>query len=223
MTPEEDNGQRYRIIATRLAAARRASGMNQIQVAQKIGQKNMTQVSLWESGDRLPKLFDLIKMSQIYAVPMDFICGLSNDAIADAPENNQAFLANIISQAIMNSHTSWLTTTAKSISTTLNGRGQDRTELREAGKALGELRKAFDRFVELNPVFEEDMAGGASLTKRLEHLEELLCAANSRIDEELNQRELFDREISLADNQFCNRMYQDVEVSVNQQLLDLTA
>jgi transcriptional regulator with XRE-family HTH domain len=222
MTPEEDKDQRYRTIATRLAAARRASGMNQLQVAQKIGQKNMTQVSLWESGDRLPKLFDLIDMSQIYAVPLDFICGLSNDAIADAPENNQSFLANMVTQAIMNSHTSWLTTTAKSISTTINGRGQDRSDLREAGNALSDLRKAFNRFVELNPAFEEDMAGGASLTMRLNDLEKLLNAANTRIADELNQRELFDREISLADGQFSNRMYQDVQVSVNQQLLDLT-
>lgn len=223
MTPEEDNGERYRIIATRLSAARRASGMNQIQVAQKIGQKNMTQVSLWESGDRLPKLFDLIKMSQIYAVPMDFICGLSDDAIADAPENNQAFLANLISQAIMSNHTSWLSATTKSISATINGRGQDRIDLRDAAKALGELRKAFDRFVELNPAFEEDMAGSASLMSRLEKLEALVQTANSRIQDELNQRAMIDREISLADDQFTRRMTQDVGLSVNQQLLDLAS
>ncbi|MNG16247.1 hypothetical protein D3C84_1001410 [compost metagenome] len=94
--------------------------------------------------------------------------------------------------------------------------------MREAGNSLVDLRKAFDRFVELNPAFEEDMAGGASLAKRLNDLEQLLTASNERIADELNQRELFDREISLADSQFCNRMYQDVEISVNQQLLDLT-
>lgn len=223
MTPEEDNGERYRIIATRLSAARRASGMNQIQVAQKIGQKNMTQVSLWESGDRLPKLFDLIKMSQIYAVPMDFICGLSDDAIADAPENNQSFLANLISQAIMTNQMSWLSATTKSIATTINGRGQDRIDLRETAKALGDLRKTFDRFVELNPAFEEDMAGSASVLNRLEKLETLVNAANSRIEDELNQRAMIDREISLADDQFTRRMTQDVGLSVNQQLLDLAS
>lgn len=223
MTPEEDNGERYRIIATRLSAARRASGMNQIQVAQRIGQKNMTQVSLWESGDRLPKLFDLIRMAQIYAVPMDFICGLSDDAIADAPENNQAFLANMISQAITTNHMSWLTTTAKSIATTINGRGQDRIDLRDAGKALGELRTALNRFIELNPAFEEDMAGSASVINRFEKLEKVVNSANTRIESELNQRDMIDREISLADGEFARRMGRDVNESVNQQLLDLAS
>jgi hypothetical protein len=180
-------------------------------------------VSLWESGDRLPKLFDLIEMSQIYGVPMDFICGLSDDAIADAPENNQAFLANMISQAIMTNHMGWLSATTKSIATTINGRGQDRIDLRDAAKALGELRSALNRFVELNPAFEEDMAGSASVINRLEKLEKVVNTANSRIESELNQRDMIDREISLADGEFTRRMTKDVGASVNQQLLDLAS
>lgn len=223
MTPEKDIGERYKTIATRLCAARRASGLNQIQVAQRIGQKNMTQVSLWESGDRLPKLMDLIHMAEIYNVPLDFICGLSDDAIADAPENNQAFLANMVTQAIAANHLSWVSSTAKSIAATINGRGQDRTDLVEAGKALTELRKAFDRFVELNPAFEEDMQGSATVVKRLHTLALVVNTANTRIHDEMNQRDQIDREISLADGQFNVRMVRDVGLSVNQQLLDLAS
>lgn len=221
MTPEQERGERYKVIATRLAAARRHAGMNQIEVAKRVGQKNMTQVSLWETGDRLPKLFDLIEMAQIYSVPMDYLCGLSDDWMADAPENNQAFLANVICKAIMTNHTSWASSTAQVISATLAGNSQDRSDLLQVAKAMNEAREAFDTFVKRNPDFD-DYPGGAQLVSRFKTAERMINMASSRISDEVRQRGMMDAEIGVASGQFTARAERDVSVSVNQQLLDLT-
>lgn len=221
MTPEQERGETYKVIATRLAAARRHSGLNQIEVAKRVGQKNMTQVSLWETGDRLPKLFDLIEMAQIYSVPMDFLCGLSDDWLADAPENNQAFIANMISKSIMANHASWATSTAQVISATLAGNTQDRTDLLEVAKAMNAAREAFDTFVKRNPDFD-DYPGGAQLVSRFKTAERMINMASTRIGDEIRQRGMMDAEIGLANGQFNRRAQREVNESVNQQLLDLT-
>lgn len=221
MVEENSTEERYKVIATRLLSARRVSGLNQIQVAQQLGQKNMTQVSLWETGERLPKLTDLIRMSQIYSVPMDFICGLSDDPLADAQENRQGFLANLIGEAISKNHLSWLKATAESVAITIDGHSQDRADLQKIGNDLGLLRKAYARLKELNPEFEEDMRGGATFVKAIETFEETIAAAAGRLDRERRQCETIDQELSIASGAFERRVARDATVSVTQNLLDL--
>lgn len=221
MVEENSSEERFKIIATRLLAARRVSGLNQLQVAQQIGQKNMTQVSLWESGDRLPKLMDLIRMSEIYKVPMDFICGLSDDPLADAQENRQGFLANLIGEAINKSHFSWLKATAESVAVTIDGHSHDRADLHKIGGKLTTLRKAFARLKELNPGFEEDMRGSASLTSAMEQLEEVIESAAARLDRERRQCQIIDEELQVANGDFERRASRESTVSVTQTLLDL--
>lgn len=75
-------------IRERLVMARVMNGMTAVQAAEKLGYKNSTQISQIEAGERkLPNDWQfLLKMSQVYAVSVDFLLGVSpypeRDAIA---------------------------------------------------------------------------------------------------------------------------------------------
>lgn len=219
---QEDVDSLWKIIATRLCAARRVSGMKQPQVAAAVGQKNMTQVSLWESGERRPKLADLIMMAKLYGVPMDFLCGLSNDPLADAPENNQGFLANMISKAIQHNHMSWVQATSQSVAATIRNHGQDRGDLVQAGRLLNDMSKAYARMKELNPGFDDDIRAASTFEAAMSRLYDLIRAAEHRIDDERRQCEIIDREVGIASGEFERNAQRDAESTVNQMMLDIS-
>jgi len=219
---QEDVDSLWKVIATRLCAARRVSGMKQPQVAAAVGQKNMTQVSLWESGERRPKLADLIMMAKLYGVPMDFLCGLSNDPLADAPENNQGFLANMITKAIQTNHMSWVQATSQSVAATIKNHGQDRSDLVQAGKILNDLFKAYNRIKELNPEFDDEVRGASKFESELARLYDLIRVAEHRIDEERRQCEIIDREVGIASGEFERNAQRDAAATVNQMMLDIS-
>ena len=219
---QEDVDSLWKVIATRLCAARRVSGMKQPQVAAAVGQKNMTQVSLWESGERRPKLVDLIMMAKLYGVPMDFLCGLSNDPLADAPENNQGFLANMITKAIQHNHMSWVQATSQSVAATIKNHGQDRSDLVQAGKILSDVFKAYNRIKELNPEFEDEIRGASKFEAELARLYNLIMSAERRIDDERRQCEIIDREVGIASGEFERNAQRDAEATVNQMMLDIS-
>lgn len=221
MSVVEDLDSLGKIIATRLCAARRVSGLKQHQVAEIVGQKNMTQVSLWESGERMPKLTDLIVMARTYGVPMDFLCGLSDDPLADGQENNQGFLTNMISKAIHNNHLSWVQSTAQSVAVAIKSHSQDRIDLKTLGTMLRDVNKAYSRIKELNPSFDDDIRGAATLEAALARVGTLVSDANGRIEEQFRQCEIIERELDIADGEFQRRSQQETSVSVNQLMLDI--
>lgn len=218
----EDLDSLKKTIGTRLKAARRASGMNQPQVAAKVGQKNMTQVSLWETAERMPKLTDLIMMAKLYAVPLDFLVGLSNDPLADREENNQGFLANLVGAAIQRSHLSWLAATTESVAATIKNHGQDRADLLKAGQILRDIAKAYARLKELNPSFDDEIRGLSKLELELANLQALVRGAEERIDREVRQCEIIDREVKIASGEFDRKALADAQATAQQMMFDIT-
>lgn len=208
-------------IAKRLRAARRASGMKQPEVANLVGQKGMTQVSLWEAGKRLPKLEDLINMARIYGVPMDFLCGLSDDPLADREENNQGFLANLISSAIQKNHLSWLNATSQSVAIAIKSQSQDRHDLGKIASRLLEVLRAYERVKELNPGFDEDIRGASNLEDALGKLKDLVSTSTDRINREIRQCEIIEREMEIADSEFATRAKSESITTVAQMMLDI--
>lgn len=218
----EDVSSLGKTIAVRLRAARRVSGMNQPQVAAAVGQKTMTQISLWETGERQPKLSDLVMMARLYGVPMDFLCGLSNDPLADAPENNQGFLANMITKAIHNQHMSWVQATSQSVAAQIKNHGQDRSDLVQASRLLSDVVKAYSRLKELNPDFEDQVRGASKLELELARLSDLIKGAERRIEDERRQCEIIEREVGIATGEFERNAARETEQTVNQMMLDIT-
>lgn len=218
----EDLESLGKIIATRLCAARRVSGLKQHQVAEIVGQKNMTQVSLWESGDRLPKLTDLIMMAKTYGTPMDFLCGLSDDPLADGQENNQGFLTNMISSAIHKNHLSWVQSTAQSVAVAIKAHSLDRLDIQKAATILRDVSKAYARVKELNPTFEDEIRGASTLEVALQRLGQVVADASNRIDDQYRQCEIIEREMGIAGVEFDRKAHADTNVSVTQMMLDIS-
>lgn len=74
-----------RVIGERLAAARALNGWGQMDFAREgMGAANSTQVSLYESGKRLPPLPVLIEVARTLGVSIDYLVGESEEVERDA-------------------------------------------------------------------------------------------------------------------------------------------
>jgi transcriptional regulator with XRE-family HTH domain len=77
-----------RLIGTRIRAAMALNGLDGKVVAAQAGHRNGTQLSLWQSGERMPPAMQLILVAEICKVPLDFLLGIS-----DEPERNTSLAA----------------------------------------------------------------------------------------------------------------------------------
>lgn len=77
-------------IAQRMKEAREFNGLTQVAAAKQMGYENSTQLSLHESGSRMPPLVVVLHASAVYGVPVDFLLGLT-----DEPERDPRMAARI--------------------------------------------------------------------------------------------------------------------------------
>lgn len=211
----------YRTIATRLKAARRHSGLKQPDVAAKVGQKGLTQISLWENGERQPKLIDLIRLARLYASPLDFLCGLSDDPIADSAENNQGFLVNTISASIHSHYAEFLAKMSHATAVAVESNGRDRIDLRTIGQEMKALKASYARMKELNPDFDDEIRGGSKVEASIAKIGAIIEGAFERIEREIRQCEAIEREIKIADAEFEREVQCSVSKSLSSNQLSL--
>lgn len=166
-------------IGKRLRIARSCAGMQANIAAQRLGYTNATQISLAENGARIPPLHILVEYAKLYVVPLDFLCGLIDDPIADATETNQGAIANAISDAIRAQFECLVRSISEQASVTIAGYNQDRRDLQATCNIAQQAKAALERVRELNPEFDEDWRGTARLVKHLEGLELLGNQARS--------------------------------------------
>jgi transcriptional regulator with XRE-family HTH domain len=69
-----DHTPRYERFLTRLREARRLSGLTQAEVAARLG-KPQSFVSKMESGERRLDFVEVVLLSEIYELPLDFFKG----------------------------------------------------------------------------------------------------------------------------------------------------
>ncbi|APQ14706.1 hypothetical protein BJP27_24350 (plasmid) [Pseudomonas oryzihabitans] len=212
------------MMAKRLTAARRAARMNQIQVAEKLGQKQCSQVSQWEdpTNERMPKLADLIAMAKLYSVPMDYLVCLSDDMIADATENNQSFLARMVSNAIADAQEQFTQAMSQKLAVTIQGHGQDRSDLQAIALALRELKQKITRMQELNPGYDEDWRGYDPVRSALERCDLIVRRADQRIAQENRHCDIIDKELAILDGEFERRQRRSVAANVGQMVLEMS-
>lgn len=194
-----DTATLARTIGKRLKAARLAAKMNALSVAERLGYQGQTQVSLAENGERIPPLPFLIGYAKLYVVPLDFLCGLTDDPIADAAETNQGVIANAISEAMQEQFTRLVRSVSEQASVTIAGYNQDRRDLQLACLAGQQALAALERVRELSPEFDEDWRGTAKLVRRLEDLAEIAAKVTERLERERCIREAVAAELSLGE------------------------
>jgi transcriptional regulator with XRE-family HTH domain len=179
-----------RTIGARLRVARVAAQMPASSVAEQLGYQGQTQVSLAEKGERIPPLPVLMRYAKLYVVPLDFLCGLIDDPIADAGETNQGVIANAVSTAIKEQFLRLTMSISEQASVTIAGYNQDRRDLQATCTIAQQAKAALERIRELNPEFDEDWRGSACLVKHLEGLEQIGKQAAQRLNYEKRMREL---------------------------------
>lgn len=177
-------------IGKRLRIARSCAGMQANIAAQRLGYTNATQISLAENGERIPPLHILVEYAKLYVVPLDFLCGLIDDPIADATETNQGVITNAVSHAIKEQFEVLARSISEQASVTIAGYNQDRRDLQATCNIAQQAKAALDRVRELNPEFDEDWRGTARLVMHLEGLEQVGNQAAQRLNHEKRMREL---------------------------------
>ncbi|KQN40096.1 hypothetical protein ASE98_14315 [Pseudomonas sp. Leaf48] len=186
-----------RSIGKRLRAARTCAGMKASIAAERLGYSNATQISLAEKGERIPPLRTLIEYAKLYVVPLDYLCGLIDDPIADAAETNQGVIANAVADAIRGQFSRLASSVAEQASITIAGYNQDRRDLQNICSAAVRARSALKRVRELSPEFDNDWRGTATLVRGLDILTDLASRASERLARERRLRDTVDQELSL--------------------------
>ncbi len=205
--------QLQKVLGKRLRASRRAARMTEMDAARILNHKEATQLSLWESGDRLPPLAALIKLAKAYSVSLDYLVGLHDDPIADPMESNQGVIVNALSSSMSGCFEKFTLAVAEHAAITLSGFGADRRQLREMCVSAAEVDSALKRVKELNPEFEEDMKGSARLDTLINGMVQKGRDFERRLSSERLSLEVIDKEIRVA----------DMHESVEQLMMSFTA
>jgi len=188
-----------RTIGVRLRASRLAAKMPATTVAERLGYQGQTQVSLAESGDRIPPLPTLMTYADLYAVPLDFLCGRMDDPIADAAETNQGVIVNVLAEAMQEQFSRLVNSVAEQASVTIAGYNQDRRDLQMTCSTAMRARAALKRVRELSPEFDDDWRGTATLVREVENLAALATSTSDRLAREQRLRGAVDQELSLSE------------------------
>lgn len=193
--------QLRKLLGARLRAARKAALLTEMDACRIVDQAGQTQVSLWENGQRMPTIQAVIKLAKAYAVPLDWLFGITDDPIADPLETNQGVIVSAITRSMQGSFSTLCAAISQQAAVTIEGYSADRRELREMCVMAVEALTALRRMSELNPAFEEDMRGSASLSRVLHQMAAKGDEFGRRIESERLQIEVIDREIKYTDMQ----------------------
>lgn len=196
VAPKSSAATLSKTIGQRLRVAHSCAGMQAKIAAERLGYSNATQISLAESGERIPPLPTLVEYAKLYVVPLDFLCGLIDDPIADSTETNQGVIANAVSAAIKDQFQNLAYSIAEQASVTIAGYNQDRRDLQSTCNIAQQAKAALDRVRELNPEFDEDWRGTARLVTHLESLMQVGTKAAQRLHREKFMREIAASRIS---------------------------
>lgn len=80
------------VLSERLVQAREMAGFTQRDLALELGFQNSTQVCLWEKAQRMPPMRELIELSEVLGVSVDYLIGISEEPDRDAQLARRAVL-----------------------------------------------------------------------------------------------------------------------------------
>lgn len=171
------NHQLRREVGQRLHKARLLSGLSQKEAMLLLGQRNSTQISLWEMGRRLPPLREIVSAANLYGVSIDYLCNQTNE-----PERDPAMA---LREATLRGVRNTLTRATELII------GEVARHARLIGPHAGHTRNflasgqslvdAINSFVRQNLVEFEDQRGGASVLRMVEEFESTLVETRTAL------------------------------------------
>lgn len=77
------------IIAKNIATLRQASGMTQLELAEKLNYTDKA-ISKWERGDSIPDVTVLKLIADLFGVSLDYLLEADHDAMAPEPQSEEA-------------------------------------------------------------------------------------------------------------------------------------
>lgn len=187
------------VVGRRLKAARRAASLSDLDAAEALKHKGITQVSLAENGQRLPPLLDLIKYADLYCVPLDFLLGRINDPLSEPEEQGHAIIVRGVSQSIMGCFEIFTNAVAEHSAVCIAGHREDRQDIRIAVRAAHEVRDSLKRIKELNPDFEENLRGGSRLESAVGELIAIGARVEARVLNENRQIETIEKALKIEE------------------------
>jgi transcriptional regulator with XRE-family HTH domain len=172
------NAQLRRVMGVRLVRARMLSGLSQGDIAKALGLKGQTQVSLWEMGRRMVTHVDLVRVSEVLSVSVDYLLGIS-----DEPEKDQsAALRSACVRGVRKMLDKVAAVTVDEVARHARLVGPHAGHVRGVLAAGDGLLEAFGSFVRANSdVFENSMRGAATLQRRAQEFETVLADARMAI------------------------------------------
>ncbi len=199
VTDREGKAALTRIIGRRLASARKMARLRQENAASEIGHKNITQVSLAESGERLLPLNELVKLARLYAVPLDWLVGVIDDPLADPFETNPGVILHTVTSTMRQNFEAFTRAVAENTAIAVSGQRQDRLDLKDMSRMAREAKAQLKRLAELNPAFEEELKGLATLYSTIGKMVAMAERADCRIGEEERLVSEIDRNMRLEE------------------------
>lgn len=147
----------------RMKEAREIAGMSQAEAAEAMGYSQAVQLSLMESGQRMPPARVLIACAVLYGTTMDFLCGLVEDSDRDPALALQRHLAAMLEarvKLLMNGMTNLTVDVVRDVMPRMG-------ECARLAEVVLDAAAALESFRARNPKFD-DMRGGATLAAKTE-------------------------------------------------------
>lgn len=157
-----------KLISARLVTARNLAGLQQSHAAELLGYTNSAQISLHEKGQRTPPLLALLRAAEVYGVSVDFLVGMTDQALRDPALGLRASTVRGV-RGIVNGLAETL---VASISNHAALVGPDAVCSRAVLAAGSELIEAL-RVAQRDPAFDE-VKGLARVTRVAEEFEQRL-------------------------------------------------
>lgn len=60
---------------TKIRELRKAAGLTQQQLSERMGLKSISAVAMWETGERTPNLENIKKLAEIFGTTVDYLVG----------------------------------------------------------------------------------------------------------------------------------------------------
>lgn len=172
------------VVALRLRAAREVTGLGQVDVAKGIGHENSTQVCLWEAAKRMPPIAEMLKVSDVLGVSLDFLLGRVQDLERDPTIARRTSITRRIELS--------LTEVAGALADALCTADTDVSgEMRVVGLIgqVTDMADAMARFVCANDATFDDMPAGARLLRCVRDVEAAAIHIGEVMDQVDRERE----------------------------------
>lgn len=167
------------VIGLRLVKSRELSGLRQLEASAMLGYVNPTQLNLWEQGRRMPPLTELIKIAEVFSVPLDYLVGTTDETERDP--------ALALRRACLNGVRKQLERVAEitvdSIAKHSGRAGAHSQHVREVLATGKDFLEAYATFVRHNLSKFNIQRGSASLVRVAEDFENALVASQKAIRE----------------------------------------